>query len=156
LAVSIPERQAVEIITLLFKNSGVKEMRNSKYPWAVLIVFTITVIAIIPSLGHTQPMTTTCSEIVANPVRFDGKMVQVEGTVDGLFIKVSKRGNPYYTFKLIDSNGQIVNVFNFGQPAVKDGNRARVTGRYETEKQVTPRFTVRNQIDASKGSITRQ
>jgi len=47
--------------------------------------------------------TTTVSGIAADPHKFDGKEVCVEGLVSNLKFKTSKKGNPYTTFGFIYS-----------------------------------------------------
>lgn len=83
--------------------------RNKK----VLSVLTIACLLLIPLLVNAQAVKTTVSDILANPDKYDGKMVQVEGKVLSPKFKTSKKGNPYTTFKVSDA-GNTLSVFSFG------------------------------------------
>ena len=91
---------------------------------------------------------TTISAITADSNKFDGKEVCVEGLISNLKFKTSKKGNPYTTFDLNDENSKSLTVFSFGTLPIKEGNKVKVTGRYEVEKRVG-RYTFYNEIDAS-------
>ncbi|MCM8760371.1 MAG: hypothetical protein NC832_01470, partial [Candidatus Omnitrophica bacterium] len=54
---------------------------------------------------------TLIKQILNNPDTFDKKEVIVEGTVSNLQFKVSKAGNSYTTFSLIDKDYNSVKVF---------------------------------------------
>lgn len=83
--------------------------------------------------------------------KYDGKQVVLVGTVRNLKERVSKKGNPYYTFK-IGEGKQTVSVFSYGKAPVKEGDRVRVTGKFAVEKRVG--YAVfRNEIDVSKGKV---
>ena len=83
--------------------------------------------------------------------RYDGKQVVLLGVVRDLREKVSRKGNPYYTFK-IGEGKQSVSVFGYGKATVKEGDRVRVTGKFAVEKRVAY-ATYRNEIDVSKGKV---
>lgn len=83
--------------------------------------------------------------------KYDGKQVVLVGTVRDLKEKVSKKGNPYYTFK-IGEGKQTVSVFSYGKATVKNGDRVRVTGKFAVEKRVAY-ATYRNEIDVTKGKV---
>ncbi len=91
--------------------------------------------------------TTTVSAIVADSHKFDGKEVCVEGLVSTFKSKTSKRGNPYTTFSVNDENGKSLNVFSHGTLSIKEGDKVRVTGRFDLEKKVG-KYTFYNEIDA--------
>ena len=93
----------------------------------------------------------TVPEILANPGTFDGKRVSVEGRVDTLKFKSSKRGKPYTTFSLIDQN-KTLSVFSFGTLSLRQGEVVRVIGRFAKVKRMG-RHVFSNEIDASKGSV---
>jgi hypothetical protein len=80
--------------------------------------------------------------------RHDGRSVAVEGKVKRYQARVSKRDNPYATFVLVDGKSE-VNVYLRAHvlPALKDGERVRVTGVYRKVKRVGTR-TFKNEIEA--------
>jgi CcmE len=117
--------------------------------WAAAL--SILYVLIIATTVNAQAIKIKVSDILSNPDQYDGKMVQVEGDVTMLKAKVSKKGNPYYTFKLADREKSL-SVFNFGTPSVKEGNSVMVMGRYQKVKHVG-RYTFYNEVDASGGSV---
>ena len=123
-------------------------MRISKLR-AILAV--ILFLLLIITTANAQAIKTTVVDILSNPDKFDGKMVQAEGKVTILKAKVSKKGNPYFTFKLADGDKSL-SIFNFGTPSIKEGDSVKVMGRYQKVKLVG-RYTFYNEIDASGGSV---
>jgi len=107
----------------------------------------------IPSLADAQYLKTTVSEIQKAQDQFDGKQVQVDGKVQSLNLRTSKRGNDYTTFKLADSTGTSMTVYSRGHLPISNGQSVRVKGRYNKVTHVPPRWTFYNQIDASEGSV---
>jgi hypothetical protein len=93
---------------------------------------------------------TTVVQIVSNPSAYDGKHVEVSGTVERLEQKVSHRGNPYVTFSIC--SGQCIHVFGFGSPSLSEGQKITVHGVYEAVKHVSG-YTFYNEIDADDGSL---
>jgi len=87
------------------------------------------------------------SAILANPDRFDGQAVTIQGTVTKLRETVSRRGNPYYTFDLSDGT-RAIRVFSFGKAACRVGV-ATIEGTFEKVKQVG-RLTFHNEITATQ------
>ncbi|MGC8784721.1 MAG: hypothetical protein ACP5RN_10115 [Armatimonadota bacterium] len=83
--------------------------------------------------------------------KYDGKQVVLVGIVRDLKEKLSKKGNPYYTFK-IGEGKQTVNIFSYGKAAVKEGDKVRVTGKFTVEKRVAY-ATYRNEIDVTRGKV---
>jgi hypothetical protein len=92
----------------------------------------------------------TIGQILGGPSAYDGKHVDVHGTVEHLEQKVSHRGNPYVTFALC--SGQCIHVFGFGSPSLSDGQAITVHGTYEAVKHVSG-YTFYNEIDADDGSL---
>jgi hypothetical protein len=126
-------------------------VRNSKVILAVVLVFVC--MCFVPQIVSAQAIKTSVSEILNNPDRYDGKMVQVEGKISSLKFKTSKRGNPYTTFSIRDVSSRALNVFSFGTLSIKGGDSVVVMGRYNKVKHVPPRYTFHNEIDASEGSV---
>jgi hypothetical protein len=87
------------------------------------------------------------SAILANPDRFDGQAVTIQGTVTNLRETVSRRCNPYYTFDLSDGT-RAIRVFSFEKAACRVGV-ATVEGTFEKVKQVG-RLTFHNKITATQ------
>ncbi len=93
----------------------------------------------------------TVQALLNNGKQYDGKQVVLVGTVRELKEKVSKKGNPYFTFK-IGEGKQSISIFGYGKANVKEGDRVRVTGKFAVEKRVAY-ATYRNEIDVSKGKV---
>ena len=126
-------------------------MRNQKNRMVLAGILSILCILIISATANAQAMKTSVGDILSNPNQYDGKMVQIEGKVTALKAKISKKGNPYFTFKLFEGD-KSTTVFNFGGPSIREGDSVRVIGMYQKVKHVG-RYTFYNEIDASKGSV---
>lgn len=98
----------------------------------------------------------TVKELLADAKKFDGKPVTVSGLVDEFKQKTSKKGNDYFTFKLIDKGDKkkIVNLYGQGKPKVevKDGQLLSVTGDYRLEKKVGT-LTFKNEIQVKPDTV---
>jgi len=84
-------------------------------------------------LATGSPATTASgspSEILTDPDRFDGHAVTLTGTITNLHERVSRAGNPYYTFDVSDG-ARAVRVFSFGQAPC---GRGQVTVRGTFQK----------------------
>ncbi len=123
---------------------------KSKKFW-LLIVLAIICLILIPLIANAQPIKTTIAEILANPDTFDGKMVLVEGKVEAIKEKISRKGNPYTTFRIFQENKSLA-VHGFGKLSLKDGDSVKVVGRYQIMKQ-SGQFTFYNEIETSEGSV---
>ena len=86
-------------------------------------------------------------EIMANVDRYDGQPITTRGTVKNLRETVSRRGNAYYTFDLVDGS-RGVKVFSFGNAPCQVGSAATVEGTF---KKVTQqgRYVFYNEIQAT-------
>lgn len=85
-------------------------------------------------------------EITQNPDKFDMKPVTLTGDVSNLRPRVSRRGNPYYTFDL-SAEGCKVHVFCWGHPEVRTGDPVEVQGTFAKVKRVPPRYTFYNEVE---------
>ncbi len=86
------------------------------------------------------------AEILTNPDRLDGKLVTLTGVVTNLQPRMSRRGNPYYTFDLT-AEGRAVRVFSFGRSPCQAGATATVEGTFQRVKRVG-RYTFYNEVEA--------
>ena len=86
--------------------------------------------------------------LLADSARYDGQAVTLTGTVTQLDARVSRRGNPYYTFKLDDGSGRVP-VFSFGQPPCPSPSRVTVDGEFRHVKRVGG-HTFYDQVDARR------
>lgn len=86
---------------------------------------------------------------LGNPSAYDGKHVDVSGTVEKEQ-QTSHKGNPYITFSLC--SGQCIHVFAFGSPSISDGRTITVQDTYEVVKHVSG-YTFYNEIDVDDGSL---
>jgi len=89
----------------------------------------------------------TVKAILGDPARYDGQVVSVTGDASEVRATVSRRGNPYTTFRLTDASSAALTVYSRGHPDVKGA--VRVTGIFQRVKRVG-RYTFNNQIDASR------
>jgi len=121
---------------------------KNKVVTALIVVYLL----LYPLILCAQVIKTTVSDILANPDRYDGKIVQVEGKILSLKFKVSKKGNPYTTFKLKDASGSTLTVFSFGTLPIKEGDLVRVKGKYQKVKYVSG-YIFYNEIDASEENV---
>jgi len=108
---------------------------------ATLLIFLVAVSA-------QAKITASVAEIVQNPDRYDGKVVTVSGTIASYRERVSARGNPYTTFRLVDA-GVSVAVFAWKHHGLWDGLRVRATGVFQKIRRVG-RYTFYNEIEAQR------
>ncbi len=127
-----------------------KRLIKSNGIW-LLIVSAILWLILFSTITNAQPIKATIEEIIANPANYDGKMVSVEGRVEALRERVSQKGNPYTTFKISQNNRRLA-VISFNQLSLKDGDSAKVVGRYQIMKHIG-QFTFENEIETSDGSV---
>jgi len=90
---------------------------------------------------------TTIASIIAEPAKFDGTTITVQGAAASVKETTSRAGNDYTTFQIQDAAGSAVRVFSWGHPDIIDGDRLEVTGVYQQVKRVG-RYTFYNEIDA--------
>jgi DNA polymerase III alpha subunit len=111
--------------------------------------------SIILSVSLLSVVAARAAEVVAldvllkSPDKHHEKVVVAKGKVEDLENKVSKRGNPYTVFKLVQGKAT-VNVYVRGkmESAPKNGQMVQVTGIFRKEKKLRD-FVVKNEIDAS-------
>lgn len=72
---------------------------------------------------------TTVADILVNPDKYDGRMVQVEGWVLSLQFNASRVG-PYTTFQLGSQSGKVLSFVSLGILPIKKGDFVSVTARY--------------------------
>jgi hypothetical protein len=83
---------------------------------------------------------------------YDHKVVTIAGKADNFKAKTSKKGNAYFTFRILgNTEDEKVYVFSQGKldKELKDGTKVEVTGKFEKEKKVGT-LTFKNEIDISK------
>ncbi len=66
----------------------------------MLRLFALAAFALLAALPTATIAATTIAQILGSPSAYDGKHVDVHGTVEHLEQKVSRKGNPYVTFAL--------------------------------------------------------
>ena len=71
----------------------------------------------------------TVADILVNPDKYDGKMVQVEGWVSSLQFNASRAG-PYTTFKLGNQPRKALYFVSLGILPIKEGDFVSVTSLY--------------------------
>src|SRR2546425_12344319 len=97
----------------------------------VLISVIVALMLAIPTLA--LALTATLSDIAANPDRYDGQSVTLHGSITNLRERVSRAGNPYYTFDLSDGK-RAIRVFSFGAALCRSGI-ATVDGTFQKVKR---------------------
>jgi hypothetical protein len=152
-------------------------MCNSIPAKLVLSIFLI--MTFTPEISYAQPAKTFISDILKEPDEYDGKMVEIEGTVSTLQCKLNARTREgyYCHFVLKDSNGSL-NIFvgsygstmsskAFKAQSIKDNDRVTVKGVYQKAKRVglycsrchynnIILSTFYNEIDASEVELLQQ
>ena len=73
---------------------------------------------------------TTINDILANPGKYDGNMVQVGGWVSSP-IFINSRYGTYTYFQLGDQSGKTVSFVSLGILSIKEGDFVSVTARYK-------------------------
>ncbi|MDQ2991436.1 MAG: hypothetical protein M3R30_01275 [Candidatus Eremiobacteraeota bacterium] len=89
--------------------------------------------------------------IIANPSAFDGKSVQVHGTVADVRQKTSRKGNDYTLFDVCET--KCVHIYAHGKVGVTNGAVVTVTGTFTALKHMGD-FDITNQIQANDGEGT--
>jgi hypothetical protein len=125
-------------------------MKRAKLIFLKQILTSFLSLLIFLSFAYAQ-VNVSISDILSNPEKYDGKYVQVTGKCANIHYKVSKKGNSYTVFELVDSGGSI-KVFSFNHIGISEGDRVMVNGIYQRVKRVGP-YTFYNEIDASGGEI---
>lgn len=84
--------------------------------------------------------------IIASPATFDGKHVDVTGTIANYKEKTSKAGNDYTLFDLCQT--KCVGIYEHGHPTgLKDGGTTTIHGTFAAVRHMRG-FDITNQIDA--------
>jgi hypothetical protein len=99
------------------------------------------------ALASAGPAAISPSELLADPDRFDGQTVTLQGTVEKFRERVSPDGAPYYKFRLSDEQ-YAVRVFSAGRSPCRNGMRATVDGIFEKVNRLGPR-THYNEVTAT-------
>ncbi len=117
--------------------------------WGVIVVSLLG----LPLLPAYAQGSVSVEDIVRDPDRYDGRMVVVVGNINSYRERVSRRGNPYTTFRLEDG-GFSVAVFVWGHQGLSNGKRVRVTGMFQKVKRVG-QYTFYNEISADQVELLR-
>jgi hypothetical protein len=100
------------------------------------------------ALAGAGPAAISPSELLADPDRFDGQTVTLQGTVEKFREGVSPDGAPYFKFRLSDEQ-TAVRVFSFGRSPCRSGMQATVDGVFEKVNRLGPR-THYNEVAATR------
>ena len=111
-------------------------------------LISLVLVAVAVSAAAARVDLVTVKELQAQPDKWHGRAVVVNGNVSRLNARTSQRGNPYYTFVLSDGLAS-VNVFSYGVPQIRDSNPAQVEGTFLKIKRVG-NYTFQNQVDARR------
>ena len=116
-------------------------------PSPCILVATLCCLLALATSAFAQVVNTSPSEIRTNAGSFDGQSVTINGSITNLQERVSRAGNPYYTFDLSDGK-QAIRVFSFGKAPCRAGG-ATVEGSFEKVKQ-QGRYTFYNEVTATR------
>jgi hypothetical protein len=116
------------------------------YRWFGLC-FALTLVAASPAPSASP---TRIADILAAPSSFDGQHLTVNGTVQQLSEKTSRRGNDYTTFDLCDAS--CIHAYSYGHPKIANGQTLTVSGKFFADKHVGT-LDFKNEIDADEGSL---
>jgi hypothetical protein len=100
------------------------------------------------ALASAGPAAISPSELLADPDRFDGQTVTLQGTVEKFREGVSPDGAPYYKFRLSDEQ-TAVRVFSSGRSPCRNGMQATVDGVFERINRLGPRIHY-NEVTATR------
>ncbi|MCB9089445.1 MAG: hypothetical protein H6628_14165 [Calditrichae bacterium] len=89
-------------------------------------------------------------DLIEHRQTYDGKIVTVRGEINNLQEKTTRRGNKFFTFKLVEK-ADVVSVFAFGEAEVANGQYVEVNGKFHAVNFVDREYY--NQIDATEGEI---
>jgi hypothetical protein len=112
-------------------------------------IFTGAVLLALLSWGAARASEVAIHSIVAAPTKFDHQNVTLVGSITDLKETTSRAGNDYTTFKLQDPSGDVLTIFVWGHPALRNGVRVSVDGVFETEHHAG-RYTFYNEVEATK------
>ena len=118
----------------------------SKFALAMLLLISLAVSPSVLAAG------VTVSQLLSDPLAFDGRHVTVSGTAQSIKPEGSRWGEEYETFKLREQS--CVNVFTAGHPPqIAEGKPVTVSGEFEADTEFGP-FMLHNEIltDEEKGS----
>lgn len=95
----------------------------------------------------------TVDDVVKNAGKHDGKTLTVTGVVSDYQAKTSRAGNKY-TILTLKGKEQTMNAYSRGhlEKAPKKGDTVEITGSFKKEKKVNASYTVKNEVDFTKGT----
>lgn len=91
------------------------------------------------------------SDFVKDVDKYDQETVTIVGRADNIKAKKSKKGNEYYTLRILGkTEEEKVYVHSFGKPdeKLKDGVKIEATGIYRKEKKVGT-MVFKNELDVN-------
>jgi hypothetical protein len=92
----------------------------------------------------------TISQLLSNPLAFDGRHVTVSGTAQDVKLESSSwGGHKFETYKICEHS--CVNVFAVGHPGITDGERIAVKGTFNADVAYGP-FVLHDEILEDEGS----
>lgn len=121
-------------------------MKRAKAVFAALAAFLLCA----PGLAGAQ-VRTDIQTILTNPNEFDGRKVEVEGTVESVRSRISGKGSPYTIFQLA-GDGESVSVYAVGDQRLSEGDVVVVTGRFQKVRYLS-QYVFQNEIDATEGKV---
>jgi hypothetical protein len=89
------------------------------------------------------------SQLLSDPLNFDGRHVTVSGTAQSIKPVSSRLGHEYETFQLCEQS--CVKVFAVGHPHITEGERITVNGQFEADTSFGP-FVLHDEILEDKTS----
>lgn len=88
-------------------------------------------------------------EVEKDPSKFDNKKLEISGKVDKFEAKVSRKGNDYFVFDLVDGKAKL-HVYGQGklEKQPKNGDKVTIKGLFRKEKKLGD-LTFKNEVDVS-------
>ena len=112
------------------------------------------------STSHVLAQAFGPSQILGHASSYDGKHLTVSGTVRHVLPDTSQQGKDYVTFQLCDNeratfqvyDNECMNMFVWGHPKLREGQRQSFSGTFDTAKRVEP-HTFENVLEVRQGSV---
>ncbi len=88
----------------------------------------LVLVCVVTGNVHADSLVTVLA-LIQDPVRYDGKVVTVVGTIAAYRERESDSGHPFTVFRLTDG-GAAVTVFTWTKYRLGNGDKVRVTGTF--------------------------
>jgi hypothetical protein len=101
---------------------------------AALLAWLLGLVVLVVAVEHGYAGDVRVDELLDDPSNFDGRPVAIQGTFGRLQTHVTRKGNRYYTFQLVQRERDVL-VAVQDRPACSVGALVRVQGRFDGPKK---------------------